>query len=214
MTKIVGSISRGQAHEILNQIENAIKASGVNPEEQAREFIRSNFFGNKTKEFFAEAKHSDPILKLISSGEKLILRPRDGSRTIHSSKNVFSVIDSDFKDYGANEKGEKTGETEVDVYEMTKDANFAEMFSSLNNNPEALCLTQDQILEFIEMHKRWLRTEGYATLFLFKSNNQFFVAYVYFGGDGSLKVYVYRFGDDHVWDAGYRDRVVVPQRKL
>lgn len=51
MTKIVGSISRGQGHEILNQIENAIKAHNGNPEDVASIFIRENFFRKKVDEF-------------------------------------------------------------------------------------------------------------------------------------------------------------------
>lgn len=84
-------------------------------------------------------------------------------------------------------------------------------FGSLSSDLDVLCLTQSQILNFVAKHKSWLRTDGYATFFLFKANNQFFVASGSFDGDGSLGVRVYRFEDDDVWDADYRRRVVVPQ---
>lgn len=160
---------------------------------------------------FGEDAPDNAILRVISGTEKVMLRARDGSRTIRSSKNVFSYIDSDFKNYGADQKGGKTDETEVVVHEMVKDANFAQMFSSLGQNLDALCMTQDQILEFIEMHRRLLRTEGYGTFFLFKSNDEFFVAGVRVQDGGSLKVHVRRLGDDGVWHAEDRHRVVVPQ---
>lgn len=86
------------------------------------------------------------ILKKISGSEKLILSPCDGKRTIAQSKSLFAgYLDSDFESYRTNEPGESTPETPVTVYEMERDANFAQMFTSLGdiNN---LVLTQDQII--------------------------------------------------------------------
>jgi len=177
MKNVVGSITRGQGNEILNQIEKAMKAAGVNPEEKASEIIRTNFFSKAISDFLANGKEiKSAILSLISSGETLKLRALDGSKTIRASKNVFYSIDSDFKSYGADEKGGATEEMEVSVYEMAQNANFAQMFGELHKDPETLCLSQHQILEFIDQHKSWLRKDGYATFFLFKSSNQFFVA--------------------------------------
>jgi len=151
------------------------------------------------------------ILRIISGSEELKLDAVDGNQTIYNSKGVFTSIDSDFKNYGANTTGSATKETNVDVYEMVKDATFAQMFGSLGNDLDKLCLTQHQILNFISKHKNWLRSDGYATFFLFKSGENFFVANVYFDDDGSLGVDVFRFELDHVWDTKYRHRVVLPQ---
>ena len=48
MTQNVGSMTRGQGNEILNQIENACKEMGVNPEEITSEFIREKYFFQKS----------------------------------------------------------------------------------------------------------------------------------------------------------------------
>ena len=154
---------------------------------------------------------TEAILKNISGAEVLKLDALDGKQTIADSKNVFNSIDSDFKAYGANTKGVVTTETAIDVYEMVKDANFAQMFGSLSTDLNILCVTQSQILNFIAKHRGMLRTEGYATFFLFKSGEEFFVADVSFAVGGSLWVYVIRFEYDGVWHASYRHRVVVPQ---
>ncbi len=165
------------------------------------------------KEFLAGAMRPKAILKVISVNEKLMLRFRDGSRIISSSEKVFSYIDPDFKNYGADEKGKKTKKTEVVVHKTVENASFAQMFGSLDSNTKALCLTQDQILEFIETHRRQI-TNGYATFFLFKSSNQFFVAGVLVENSGTLWVNVYRLEYDNVWKAKDSHRVVVPQLTL
>lgn len=54
MTKIVGSMTRGQSNEICNQIDKACKEQGINTEEYVSELIRTNFFGIKTTEYLQE----------------------------------------------------------------------------------------------------------------------------------------------------------------
>lgn len=151
------------------------------------------------------------ILRLISRGESLILDAENGKETLANAKDLFVYIDSDFKNYGANESGLATNETATQVYEVVKDANFSEIFGSLNTDVSKLCLTQAQIKQFVKRYRSWLRIDGYGTFFPFNNNNQFFVAYVRGHSDGALKVDVLRFGDSHVWYAVNRHRVVVPQ---
>ena len=127
-----------------------------------------------------------------------------GKGLITDSK-LFSYIDKDFIDWGANEQKGKTKKQKVDVLEMIKDATFKQMFD------KSQVLTQEQILYFVKNHKDKLRTEGYATFFLFESKGNFFVAFVGFRFGGRLRVSVYRFGRSGVWYAEYRHRVVVPQ---
>jgi len=63
----------------------------------------------------------------------------------------------------------------------------------------------------VKKYRSWLRADGYATLFLFKSHGHLFVANVDLGSDGRLEVYVDRFGRSFIWHAGRRGRLVVPQ---
>lgn len=148
------------------------------------------------------------FLKLISS---LILDATDGSEILAEANDVFAFIDSDFKNWGADEKGPEIGETPVRVHEMVQNCTFSQMFGSLSSDVRKLCFTQAQIKGFVKKFRRWLRTDGYATLFLFESHDQFFVAFVYVRSDAKLHVFVARFGDSYVWYAECRRRVVVPQ---
>lgn len=45
---------------------------------------------------------------------------------------------------------------------------FAKIFTSFRGDLDKLCLTQHQIKAFCKKHANWLRTNGYATFFLFK----------------------------------------------
>jgi hypothetical protein len=151
------------------------------------------------------------FLKLISGGHSLTIDAVDGSEILADAEDVFAYIDSDLKNWGADEKGPATGETFVEVHEIVKDAMFSQMFGLPDSDIRKLCLTQHQIKNFVKKHRKWLRTEGYGTFFLFKSNDQFFVARVRFASGVKLLVHVYRFGIDYVWAAECRLRMVVPQ---
>ena len=151
------------------------------------------------------------ILKSLSRGESLVLDALDGIETLANAKDVFAYIDSDLINWGADEKGPATEETSVAVYEIAKDATFSQMFDSLSDDLNSLCLTQAQIINFVKKYRSWLRADGYATLFLFKSHGHLFVADVGLGSDGRLEVYVNRFEYSGVWGAEDRYRLVVPQ---
>lgn len=154
------------------------------------------------------------ILKLISGIETLVLDACDGKETLAGAKDVFkSGIDDDFKNWGLNKPSVATEKTPVEVHELVKDATFAQMFGSLGTDLDKLCLTQSQIKNFCKKHSKWLRTDGYATFFLFKEGDQFFVAYVHVISDG-LCVPVLRFEYGDVWDAVHALRFVIPQQTI
>lgn len=161
--------------------------------------------GNKDK------KSQNEFLRLISGNESLVLDSADGKEILADAKEIFAYIDPDFIKYGADEEGSSTKETPVAVYELVKDTAFSQMFGSLSSDLNNLCLTQAQIKSFAKNYRNWLRTDGYATFFLFKSHNQFFVAIVLVSSVVRLRVRVFRFEDSGVWCAGLRHRLVVPQ---
>jgi len=158
------------------------------------------------------AKVQSQFLKLISGAVSLTVDAVDGTEILADAKDMFLAgIDSDFINWGADEPGRFTAETPVDVYEMTQDATFSQMFEDLSSDVRRLCLTQHQIKNFVKKNRSWLRTEGYATFFLFESKGHFFVADVYFNSNDELIVDVLRFEVSSVWSAEYRPRLVVPK---
>lgn len=174
-------------------------------------FLNLNF--SQREEMLGRVPEKEIYLKLISGAKTLFLDECDGQQTIANSKNIFYSIDSDFKNYGANKKGVSTPKTPVEVHELIKDGTFSQIFGSLNLDLDKLCLTQDQILNFIKNHKSWLRTDGWGIFFLFKSGEKFFVAFVRVDSLG-LYVHVHHFDHDRVWLAERRRRFVVPQLEI
>lgn len=129
-----------------------------------------------------------------------------GKATIAKSK-LFDYLDSDFKNYGTDVGGAETKEATVEVRELTEDGTFKDIFTSITPDLDTLCLTQAQILHFVEHHKDQL-TDWY-TFFLFKVKDEFFVADVDLDSDGFLRANVFRFSCDGVWGAEDRHRFVV-----
>lgn len=225
-------VSRGQKEECVDLITNATrKSAGVALDELInrgvlnRENIeRVRARGNEivaaitalVKEKFAEiAENIAGIVKLISGAETLELDETDGKDTIAKAKDTFpGWIDPDFKDYGCDVKSKPTKKTQVTVHEMIKDGTFAQIFGGMSDDLNSLCLTQPQIIRFVQKHRKWLRTDGYGTFFLFKVGEEVFVAHVGFVGVGRLGVSAYRFSDDYVWCAEDGHRIVVPQLAL
>ncbi len=150
-------------------------------------------------------------LKLLSGAETIMLDALDGKETLATAKEVFpSGINDNFKKWGINKAGIATKEQVVDVHEQVLDGTFAQMFGSIGTDLDKLCLTQAQIKNFCKKYSSWLRKDGFANLFLFKVEDQFFVASVDVYSDG-LYVRVFRLGYAYVWDAEYAHCVVTPQ---
>ncbi len=151
------------------------------------------------------------ILRLIPGAEALTLGPTDGQATIAESRGVFNNVDPGFTTWGTNVPGVATGEIAVSVYELVADASFEQMFGSLPARLGALCLTQAQIIKFVLTRQRHLRTDGYATFFLFEVGSEFFVAHVYLPAGGDPHVHFYRLSGAFGWHREHRHRIVVPQ---
>lgn len=149
------------------------------------------------------------ILRCLTK-KPLIIDATDGTETIPNAEDVFTGwINSEFYSLGA---GDPTPKTPVMVYEMVKDATFAQMFRSLGVPTKKLCLTQSQIIGFVKKHLKHLRTAGRETFFLFESKRKLFIARVRLdNNDIDPGADVDRFEDDDIWDADDHPRVVVPQ---
>ncbi len=153
------------------------------------------------------------IIKLISAGKHAVIDITKGIETLASANDVFNSISPDFKNWGCDKAEFATPELVVEVYEQIKDATYPEIFSSVNQNLDRLVLTTPQIKSFVVNHakKYLLETEWTCFRFLFKVNNDFFIADVRVHSDGKRDVRVTRFLDGSVRHAEYHHRIVVPK---
>jgi hypothetical protein len=179
--------------------------------EEFKKFLRKEpcWIGSVTR------KAEEIYTRLISGEKNLELDETDGNSIIAGATEVFpGWIDPDFSNYGCNVKSKPTGKMKVSVHEMTRDGKFTQIFNSMSSDLNSLCLTQSQIIQFVQKHRKWLRDQGYGTFFLFKVGEKFFVALVFEVDLGRLWVYVRHLSNGYVWDAKYRPRIVVPQLTL
>ena len=155
----------------------------------------------------------------LSKGKKVIIGATNGRAIIAKAQETFpGYLDGDYVNYGTDVPGRPTKRTRVEVLELVKDGNFAQIYGGFGRSRDSLCLTQSQIIRFVKDHSLWLRRDGYGTFFLFKvdelkvqeESQKFFVANVRWY-EGRLEAYVCRLSYGHVWSAEFRHRIVVPQ---
>lgn len=154
-------------------------------------------------------------LRLISGAVTVLIPATDGTRAVYRSKELFKgYFDRNFERGGLNVLSQPAPETAVEVWEMVQEGTFAEIYDGLDTPLEMLCLTQAQIVAFVESNPKWLHTDGYETFFLFKEKvkgeQKFFVANV-FVVSGGLRVDVYPVSLGDVWYAECHLRFVLPQ---
>ena len=160
---------------------------------------------------------STKVLKLISDGDILKIMALDGARNIESSKDIFGAVVSVWEDsFLTDESNKKTYETEILVYELARDNTTLKMFGSLNENLKPLCLTQDQIIEYINKYKQYKNPlhKNIINMFLFESNNKFFRVWIIEEPNGSMMWVDCIAGDDggnSYPAAGGHFRIVVPK---
>lgn len=149
------------------------------------------------------------ILFLV--GETSIEALPAGQTTIASAKEVFGNVtyNKDFRRLDNEQPA--TEKTNVNIYELKRNADFFQMFSSLNTDLDKLCLTQSQIVSYCQKN-RWHLRQYFATFFLVKENDEFFVAIVNLKNDGLGRptIYHYPFKSDNVWKAEHYYCLVSP----
>ncbi len=204
-----------KGRKLISIVETAYDKAGLTAEEAQRVNDTPGLAGliNSFIEENRRVKNGAPYLRLLTQ-EPLVIDPTDGSRIIADASNAFpGGIDPNFRKR-ASEAGKPTEKTLVKVYEMIQDATFTQMFNALAADVSRLCLTQSQIIEFVEAHRDQLQG-GFAgqTYFLFRSYNQLFVAYVEFSssGCGPLAAGLRDFEYIYSWSHDAQCRVVVPQ---
>ena len=165
-------------------------------------------------------------VKLISGDETLTIGPTTGKRTLIQAEDLCRFTDSDgfsmrgklVEPDGLDQVAKPTKATNVVVCEIAKDGSI---FSGLSDNCDALCLTQDQIIEFVQKHRKWLHTEPKRrTLFVAKKPSRYkefyIISFCYHCGLKDLPFARYSCVEYGHGRSSYSDhsRVVIPQLAL
>ena len=100
------------------------------------------------------------------------IRECDGVTTVANAKNVFSLVDSAFKE--VNVPSEATHATTIEVYKFFMYSSLYFVFRSINSDLDKLVFTQNQIVEICENHSDYLNPDT-TTFFLTKVNKKYVV---------------------------------------
>lgn len=153
----------------------------------------------------------DEVLNVIFKENKIIIDslPANYSTIANAKLKIFYDVSFDSECHNLNNEQGSSRETEVKVYELKQNATFFQMFTSLNDDLNKLCFTQSQIVNFCEKNFEYLRQDGFVTFFLFKENNEFFVAKVNVKF-GRQTVFIHRLDYNYVWKSEHALRLVAP----
>ncbi len=139
---------------------------------------------------FENNKSIKPHLALACN-ESLIIPPVDGKRSIARSVSIFSGgMTGYYKSLYLDLPSQPTTEVSVSIRKITDYDSYMGMFTTICKDINELCLTQHQIVEFCRLHTGWmisnkLITRSWqSTCFLFKQNNEFYVANTQLCDDG------------------------------
>jgi hypothetical protein len=152
------------------------------------------------------------ILIRISTDTPIHIAPTIGTEILASAHDVFAYISPDFTEWGCDRVEHATPEISVDVYEQIQDAEYSQIFGSINQDIDRLVLTTPQIRSFIVNHAEQylLEAEWTCFRFLFTCHHEYFVADVRVLANGTRDVRITRFLDTAHRHAKYRHRIVVP----
>ena len=112
-------------------------------------------------------------------------------------------------EWGEDVADKPTGETRTVVLEYGENLTFAGMFRMLARDLSSLCLTKNQIGEFLECHNSFLRRDAPAFL-LFKNNGHFFIVKAVRVGIVSVRIKIFHFEDLCEWLGRLSPRIIVP----
>lgn len=226
------AITKGQEEQCITVIKDAARKSAetaiaelkkngtLNSENMQRILEQGDHVSAKTQGFVKSllvemVENATNRLKLIPGAEILTLDPTDGVEVIAEAGSLFNgSLDGDFRNWKTDVKSNPTEAQNVQVHEVARNGTFAQIYDGLGTDPNALCLTQAQIIGFVKKYRKLLRKDGYGTFFLCKVGEEFFVVRVNVSSGDSLDAYIYHFWDNFIWGAECRERFVVPQQAL
>ena len=109
-------MTRGQTHEICNQIENACKKHGANPEEVASNLIRENFFFNKTDEYLLGNNKREPVSRSFTPLAPVTSGGRTGIQLLEDLKEKSLSVGTYAKEILLKEEFDRTVTNGVTYY--------------------------------------------------------------------------------------------------
>lgn len=168
-----------------------------------------------TERSFLFKKHarSRSVLKLITKAMDLTISATDERKICNTGMDVFAYIYDKFTDHSHSYEPTKTKPMVVDVYNLIEEATYTEIYSYFYRDLNSLCLTQSQIISFTETHKTLPSDYARQIHFLYRADNQFFVAFIdrIDENKGMPRIFQRPLGDTLTWMGKSQDQFVIPR---
>jgi len=163
----------------------------------------------------ADSMAHSTCLRSISDGEQIVVPATSGTETFSNTQVMYvEWICPDLMRLN-DAPDDARPDTPIEVFERIGDnVSFRTMFGSLSHKLGMCAFTQGQVITFATRYPNWLQPEGYATFFLIKKQERFFLACVYRRAVGLVKVLIDYLFPDKISCSGNACRVVVPRQAL
>ncbi len=129
-----------------------------------------------------------------------VIRATRGEKKILDS-DVFLYKEDDFKNFTDFEESFSNEKTQTAGFKLVCDSKFVQIFTSISCNLDQLCLTQNQIIEFVRDNRKWMSKNCNMAFFLFRDAQNYFVAMVLIDANTAASVFVDPLGSKKVWEA-------------
>ena len=156
-------------------------------------------------------RHRKDLLKRVHI---LKISSTYAQKRIASATDVFAEIEPAFNDHIAVEQC--TTDMYLLAYELKHDATFREMFEwlaknkQLNKDINALCMTQNQIVDLANKCPHWLIDSNKSAIMLFKSKDQLCVAVMSVKKEEKFRVNFFILDYPVPWLGEFHHLVIIP----
>ncbi len=147
------------------------------------------------------------VLSLVGAR---IIHQTTGKITFANTKEMSSIVlDNRLKLLQQEVHSVATPEFPVVEYELIQNAKFSQIFTGDLNR---LCLTQEQIINFICDRNNWINLQSgkNITLFLLKVNSDFFVVTAIASLNSAQELKLYDLSYDGTWCSYFFNRFIFP----
>ena len=109
----------------------------------------------------------------------VVMEALNGKISMSIMKKIFKGgMEMSLQNYIQSKPNRATVETLLEVRELIENATLAKIFTKISCDLNKIAMSMAQIVCFCEKHSNFLREEGYATFFLTRIGNEFFVIFV------------------------------------
>jgi hypothetical protein len=217
MNKIVGSpVTRGQANEGINQIENAMKECGVDPQQSMKKMLNKKAFRSMVINWIKENANAKVLSDMFEETDYVATTNPTGKTCTVAERakslkkengGSFDYVDSDITNWFGNVSFTSTEAVSGKVQTFKKDMTHSQIIAEGQNMDiyeeygigDGLMLAED-LVKIGAINK-----PGYGVIIYLKERkgDTRYRLDVYRRSDGELEVYVDKVYLGGQWDAGY-----------